>query len=333
MRTNDLNRYALSSCVFVATLAGCGGSQSPIGVPGAMAQSRAIAQHAARGKSWMLPEANGEDLIYAPGGCGGETCVLSYPKGKVVGVISWVGSPITGSGACSDPSGNVFISNNNEMAEYAHGGTTPIATLSLPGNNAFGCSIDPATGNLAVVFSSRNGDLAIFPHAQGTPITYSSHLESFYCGYDNAGNLYVNGYSNGVRGFSEMTSGSGTFNKLSIDDSVGTPGQVQWDGSYITWQSIEENHPKISRLSISGSTATVVSTTTLSGIGRRAMPTWIYGGKVVVPYSDHGAFATFIGIWPYPAGGAPTKRIRKLKGYPKNQRSFLAATISVAPSR
>jgi hypothetical protein len=38
-------------------LAGCGGSQTPIGALGAMPQRRAIATHAERGKSWMLPEA------------------------------------------------------------------------------------------------------------------------------------------------------------------------------------------------------------------------------------------------------------------------------------
>jgi len=36
MRSTDLGRYALSSCVAAAMLAACGGSQPPIGAPGAM---------------------------------------------------------------------------------------------------------------------------------------------------------------------------------------------------------------------------------------------------------------------------------------------------------
>lgn len=36
MRSLDLGRYALFSCAAVAMLAGCGGSQPPIGAPGAM---------------------------------------------------------------------------------------------------------------------------------------------------------------------------------------------------------------------------------------------------------------------------------------------------------
>jgi hypothetical protein len=39
MRSLDFIRYALSSCVAAAMLAGCGGSQPPIGAPGAMPQS------------------------------------------------------------------------------------------------------------------------------------------------------------------------------------------------------------------------------------------------------------------------------------------------------
>jgi len=43
MKSIDLGRYALSSCVVAAMLAGCGGSQPPIAAPGAMPQSRAVA--------------------------------------------------------------------------------------------------------------------------------------------------------------------------------------------------------------------------------------------------------------------------------------------------
>ena len=41
MRSLGFSRY-LGSCAVAAVLAGCGGSQPPIGAPGAEAQSRAI---------------------------------------------------------------------------------------------------------------------------------------------------------------------------------------------------------------------------------------------------------------------------------------------------
>src|ERR1700688_4758776 len=139
MRIFGFTRYALYSSVAAAMLAGCGGSQAPIGAPDAMAQSRAIAQARAH-------RASSGALIYATGGCGG-TCILSYPQGKLVGSFSTFGG-----GVCSDAQGNVFLTHNGTVYEFAHGGTTPIATLSLPGNSAVGCSVDPVTGNLAVVF-------------------------------------------------------------------------------------------------------------------------------------------------------------------------------------
>lgn len=50
MTVSGLSRYSLSLSVGIAMLAGCGGSQPPIGAPGAMPQGPAIATHAARGK-------------------------------------------------------------------------------------------------------------------------------------------------------------------------------------------------------------------------------------------------------------------------------------------
>ncbi len=43
MKSLRLGRYALCSRVAAAMLAGCGGSQPPIGAPGAIPQSRTIA--------------------------------------------------------------------------------------------------------------------------------------------------------------------------------------------------------------------------------------------------------------------------------------------------
>ena len=51
---------------FTVLLAACGGSQPPIGAPGAIPQSRAIATHAERGGSWMLPQAAQEYKVAGP---------------------------------------------------------------------------------------------------------------------------------------------------------------------------------------------------------------------------------------------------------------------------
>ena len=331
MTSHGPSRYALAIGLTAALLAGCGGSQPPIGVPGAMLQSRVIATRAAHGKSWMLPEAKGQDLIYATGGCEG-TCILSYPQGKLVGEISgYQGSGL--SGDCSDGAGNVYISNNTEVVEFAHGGTTPIASFALPQGDANGCAIDPKSGNLAVVFDFTG--IAVFSKGSSAPTVYSTLLDAQYCGYDNAGNLFVDGVTEtrGIAyGLSELASGSSTFEMLTLDQKVGLPGQLQWDGQYLTYESASPSLFTISRLDISGSSATIVSQTKVKRVRNRLAQSWIYNGSIIAPYSNHGPRAWNIGIWQYPKGGDPTRRIIKFGEYDKKMFGFTGVTVSVAPS-
>ena len=189
MKAQCFCRCVLASSVAGAMLAGCAGSQPPTGAPGAIAQSSRIAPRADRGQSWMLPEAKGDVLLYATGGCLG-TCVFSYPNGKVVGSVTTAGQSI-----CADVNGDVFITQSDQVVEYSHGATYPTATLSLPGLDAWGCSVDTTTGNLAVVFSGSTGNIAIFTGARGNPNIYRARVAALYCGYDNAGNLFVGGWS------------------------------------------------------------------------------------------------------------------------------------------
>ena len=179
-----------SSLSVVAVLTSCGGSQPPIGAPGAMPRSHANAARNDRGASWMLPEAKSQDLIYAEGAACEGICILRYPDGKRVGNIAL---SETSGGDCSDRNGNVFVTNDSQVLKFAHGGTTPIASLSLPGTDAQACGVDPATGNLAVLFSGSGANVAVFASASGTPATYETYMFSWGCGYDNSGNLFVSG--------------------------------------------------------------------------------------------------------------------------------------------
>jgi hypothetical protein len=143
MKSLDFSRYPLYSCVASAMLAGCGGSQPPIGAP----QSRAVATHADRSGSWMLPEAKSEDLLYISDYYG--VHVFSYPKGQYVGDINAFGY-----GLCSDRAGDVFVADapNRQLYEYRHGSTKRLQTLydNYVDFNPINCSVDPTTGNLAV---------------------------------------------------------------------------------------------------------------------------------------------------------------------------------------
>jgi hypothetical protein len=322
---SQFGRFTVSSSVAAAMIAGCGGSQSPIGAPGGMPQTSRTAMHTDRVKSWMLPEAASEDLVYAPGGCSG-TCVFSYPNGKFVGSLS-----TDGWGICSDTDGNVFIPDGNQVVEYAHAGTTPISTFSVPGEAYAGCAIDPATHNLAVIFLGGGGDVAIFSNAQARATLYRSGIElSRYCGYDNEGNLFVDGFAGKAYGLSELPAGASNFNELSVSQEVGEPGQVQWDGHYITWESMTVRYAAVSQLSISGSEATIESTSQFKRV-RQAWQSWIYGNDIIIPYTKDSNLPTNLAIFKYPQGGEMIKSIHDFGPYEKRTNYFQGATLSVAP--
>jgi len=307
---------ALSLSVTFALL-GCGGSQPPI-APGPMPQrpSTQANDHRASGPSG--------DFIYASGGCGG-VCVISYPQGQLIGVIGTSGSV---GGVCSDQSGNVFVTNWSYLLEYPHGGTSLIGYFKLPGDRAQSCSVDSTTNNVAVVFrGTSGGDVAVYAREGSTPTIYSSGIDSVYCGYDDAGNLFVSGYDKKKSALSELV--SGRFVSLSIMGKLGEPGQVQWDGSYLTYESLAPKKVTISQLTISGSVATVVSTTKLKGTLTNPLQSWIYDGAVLVPYST-GKHTHKIGRWSYPQGGRPLNVITFNK---RASYRFQGVTVSVAPSR
>jgi hypothetical protein len=344
MRSFDFGRYALCICVTAAMLAGCGvlplslskgqdDMQPPIGVPGAMAQTSALAARADRGTSWVLPEATSEDLIYATGGCAG-TCVLSYPAGKLVGSLETGGDLDGSSAGCVDGNGDVFLPDNESEVEYAHGGSKPIATLTLPGSSAGACSIDSTTGNLAVIANFSGVGIAVFANAKGTPTIYGAGILPYGCGYDNQGNLFVSGQNNQLPALSELPEGASGFTLLTISRKVGSAGQVQWDGKHIAYEGITEGHILVSRLSISGSAATIVSTSHFKGIRRHAYFSWIYGDIIIIPYATPGSQgeATAIGIWKYPRGGKPLDTFKNItKPHPFFQGVTLSAPSGKSP--
>src|SRR6202042_651602 len=125
--------------------------------------SGASAGHAARGKSWMKPGTSGGDLVYISS-YANAVYVYSYPAGPLVGTLTGFNNPI---GLCSDAKGNVWVTNasGGNIVEYAHGGTSPIATLQDSGQTPEDCAVDPTTGNLAVADLYSNA--AIYTNDQG----------------------------------------------------------------------------------------------------------------------------------------------------------------------
>jgi len=323
MNVLQVVRNAAAVAAMGAFLGGCGASQVP-GTLGA-APADSTAQQSVR--SWIKPGSTSGDLLYVGGdsqSAGPTTFILTYPEGQLVGGIGMVSG-----GMCSDNSGNVYMTSRNAVIEYAHGGTTPIATYRIPGASTYQCAVDSTTGNLAVTFDCPPcgyEDLAIFPQGSNTSTRYDAP-DAYTVTYDNQGDLFLAGYSGSQ--LAELPSGSSTFTTITLNQTISEPGQVQWDGTYVTLQDLR-SPGEIYRFSISGSAGTVVGETKFGRYMRRTNYSWISGSTVALPFSVHGNQTNQLGIWNYPRGG---KAINIIKKIAVGDTGFGAITVSVSPSR
>jgi hypothetical protein len=322
MNIYGLIRQATWLSAVAATLASCGGAQTG-SVPGTA--SYAQSPMAKRG-SWVKPGTSNGPLLYVGGNApstGDVTFMLSYPDGNLVGTLDDIGE-----GMCSDAAGNVYLTHQNSVTEYAHGGTTALRTLRVPGADMFNCSVDPTTGNVAVTFSCPPcgyQDLAIFPPGSGSPTRYVTG-SAWTCGYDGSGNLFIND-SLGTE-LTELPNGSNSLVTLTLDKSIGYIGQVQWDGKNMTLQQL--NNPGwIYRFSVSGSTAHIMTATKIKTDIDRTNPSWIYQNILVITFDKHDTTPDEFGIWRYPRGGHAIRIVKKL---PNGGIVFGAVTISAPPS-
>ena len=165
-------------------LSGCG-SRSAGSVP--QSASGAQVKHA---KSWMLPEAKGEDLVYVSGY--DTVNVYTYRTNHLVGPSNFEQAGYE----CTDQQGDVFIPALNGpqgagVYKFAHGATEPTSILSVPGARA--CAVDQGNGNVAAINSGPT--VYIFPNGSGTPETFTDsdlYLPADLA-YDNSGNLFIDG--------------------------------------------------------------------------------------------------------------------------------------------
>ncbi|MGA7353800.1 MAG: hypothetical protein WA431_18265 [Candidatus Cybelea sp.] len=324
MESLELGRYALGMGAASAMLVGCGGSQPPIGAPGAMPQTSAIATHADRGKSWMLPEAKGEDLLYVAA-CGGSgVSVFSYPRGKLVGSLH-----VAGCGLCSKANGDFYVTSGDHIYEYAHGGTRPIATLTDFTGNAFDCSVDPTTRNLAVTnpqaYYSGPGSVMVYKGDHLKLIYWDSGLYFInFCAYDDKGDLFIDGstYGSSDTGFAELPKHSRRLRTVTLNQTFANAGAIRWDGAHLVvgQGSSSQQSSTLYQFAISGSEGTEVGAITLDGALDLSW-FWIQGSRVIGSDDSKNADA---GIWKYPIGGNP---IKTLSEAPEG-----GVTVSVAPS-
>lgn len=320
------HRLSIISATALA-LSGCGQNalRPPLGLGGATATVPvASSPGASSAVSWMAPEVASEDLIYVTNVQ--NVKVFSYRTGKHVGTLKGF---FRAQGACADTVGHVFIANQDTIVEYKHGGKKPIRTITFAGYSSVSCGTDPITGNLAVTWSGgSDGYVAVYQGASGTPALYSyNNLTPYYCGYDDKGDLFVDGTPGETNGFvfAELPKGGDSLVDVSLNQRIGFPGLVQRDRKYIAVEDLDTYI--IYRFAISDFTGTVKGTTSLEGLNISGQGS-IVGDRIVVP---NGAFINYQPIgqilyFNYPKGGTAIKTITD-----GDDTAPFAVTVSRAP--
>jgi hypothetical protein len=303
-------RFGFACIVAPAIIPGCAG-------PAGMQTSSAFAPAArAVAGSHVAPEAKAQpSLLYVSSILSNDVYVYSYPDGKLEGKLTGFDDPY---GLCSDAAGDVWIVDDgaNEIVEYAHGGTEPIATLSDPGEFPEGCSVDPVTGNLAVTnfyATSGAGSVAIYAHAAGSPKLYSdAHFQEYrFCGYDDKGDLFVDGVTaSSQSAFAELARGKKALATITLKQSIEWPGGVSFDGTNIDIGDTDASKVYLT----SGKSGNIVGTVSL-GDANYVNQFWIVPGTTakgnltqarLIAASQDG---NVVGVYAYPAGNFPKKKI------------------------
>lgn len=323
-------KNTLVGSLAAATLVACGSAGSPSLPAMSVAAQRAALNRAHRG-SWMSPLAKSAgQLVYVSSQATNEVYAYTYPGGKLVGTLAGFARLL---GLCSDTKGDVFVvdAGASEIVKYAHGGTAAIASLSDPSQFPYDCAVDPKTGDLAVgnyvtLASNGNeepGDVAIYKRAQGMPNFYTmpvlSHPEggpqATYCGYDDKGNLFVDGIEQVVTPsggtteapfLDELSAGQTKFVRIKVDKPFGGSG-IQWDGKYLAVGDpiyLGREESAVDRISISGTTGKVVQTWVVLGVGYLSQFA-VTGNEFIAADNQNGT----VGFYQYDVIHPPTKLI------------------------
>jgi sugar lactone lactonase YvrE len=208
VRTLDFHRRAFGICVWVAMLAGCGGSQSPIGASNA--SENAIQIRALRRSSLWAPTLR-QQITGTPGykASGSLLYVVNTNAPPYDGVTIYDANannpnPVavitkdlfTPFGDCIDANGTLYVTNEpgsgpGWVSEYPLGKTIPSTIITKGINTPAFCAIDHQ-GNLWVTNISVP-DVAEYKKGSTKPLTTLKTGLTYPDGIaiDHAGNIYV----------------------------------------------------------------------------------------------------------------------------------------------
>jgi hypothetical protein len=313
--------FRLERCILALALAACNGNVGQPNVPQAGSDG-----------SWIASDAATSPLLYVSDWNTNAVFVYNYKSGAAAGRLTGFQTPY---GQCVDSKGHVWIAEfgGHDVVEYAHGGKAPLRRLRTTGF-PIGCSVDPATGDLAVAnFYTKKGpgNIQVWQHAQGKPATYTpSRL--FYLwppAYDDKGNIFVEGQIyHGAYGLAKLPKGGKSLEAVSLNGAtIHYAGAVLWDGTHVGLTDQDsDNTTVIFRTSIIGLRAKIVGRTHLTDTCNKK------NVDVVQPFlvkSRNGSNDVVIGgnlwcagrfdTWAYPAGGNPESSLHDAPQQPFGQ--------------
>src|SRR5271165_3270751 len=130
MRVSSLTLRPIGISLIAVMLASCSGAGTALSLGSPQTQNAGTSHlPSTRVQSWIKPGARHAKLLYASSNALGDKTVyvFSYPNGRLVGKLTNFTVP---QGMCVDAAGDVYITDTpaQQIDEYAHGGTSPIAT-------------------------------------------------------------------------------------------------------------------------------------------------------------------------------------------------------------
>lgn len=189
---------SIATVALVALLADCAGPLQTM--PARAGVSASAMSPAASKQSTLLYVSNVSNVT-----------VYTYNNGSGINQVGTLTGFTSPGGMCTDNAGNVWITDyySRKVYEYAHGGSTPIATITQHLGYPYACVVDAATGNLAVSYEHPNGhfrdyaEVLVFAPGSKSGVSYgpkNGFYRAYFLMYDGQSNLFATGVACGSYG-------------------------------------------------------------------------------------------------------------------------------------